>query len=82
MLDEGLLAEKSGDDVYKMFAKDREGECRPYRSRTCDTLIKRLGVAFCPRDPILNLIPAAFFIESGYQFRAPFKANYNSIPSK
>jgi len=23
-----------------MFAKGEEGECRPYRSRTCDTLIK------------------------------------------
>jgi len=40
VLDEGLLAENSGSDVCKMFAEDGEGECRPCRSRTCDTLIK------------------------------------------
>jgi len=44
VMDEGLLAENSGSDVCKMFAKDGEGECRPYRSRTCDTLIKSQGV--------------------------------------
>ena len=39
-----ILDESSFGDsnVSKMFAKDGEGvECRPYRSRTCDTLIKR-----------------------------------------
>jgi len=33
--------ENSEPDVSKMLANDGEVECRPYRSRTCDTLIKR-----------------------------------------
>ena len=28
-------------NVSKMLANGEGGECRPYRSRTCDTLIKR-----------------------------------------
>ncbi|MFC1902942.1 tyrosine-type recombinase/integrase [Chloroflexota bacterium] len=40
VMDEGLLMENSGSDVCKMFAKDGESECRPYRSRTCDTLTR------------------------------------------
>ena len=46
VLNEGLLAEKSGDDVCKMFANGEEGECRLCMSRTCDTLIKSQVVKF------------------------------------
>ena len=42
-----MLEEKSQNkegDVSRMLAKDIEDERRPYRSRTCDTLIKSQGV--------------------------------------
>ena len=45
VMDEGLLAENSGSDVSKMLANDGGVECRPYRSRTCDTLVKSHGVS-------------------------------------
>jgi len=32
--------ENSDPNVSKMLANDGRVECRPYRSRTCDTLIK------------------------------------------
>jgi len=35
-----LANENSETNVSKMFANGEEGECRPCRSRTCDTLIK------------------------------------------
>ena len=40
VLEEGLLAENSDPNVCKMFAKSEDLASRPYRSRTCDTLIK------------------------------------------
>jgi len=40
VLEEGLLAKNSDPNVCKMFAIDEGVERRPYRSRTCDTLIK------------------------------------------
>ena len=42
--------ENSDPNVSKMLANDDGVECRPYRSRTCDTLIKSLldGVLFSP----------------------------------
>ena len=46
VFEEGLKEENSEGNVSKMFAKDEEGERRPYRSRTCDTLIKSQGVPF------------------------------------
>ena len=36
--------ENSDPDVSKMLADEGEGETRPYRSRTCNTLIKSHGV--------------------------------------
>ncbi len=36
--------ENSKPNVSKMLANDGGVECRPYRSRTCDTLIKSHGV--------------------------------------
>ena len=36
-----LLEENFGGNVSKMLANGDGVECRPYRSRTCDTLIKR-----------------------------------------
>ncbi|MFC1993376.1 tyrosine-type recombinase/integrase [Chloroflexota bacterium] len=36
-------------NVSKMLANGGEVECRPYRSRTCDTLIKSWGVARSPK---------------------------------
>jgi len=36
--------ENLNPNVSKMLAKDGGVECRPYRSRTCDTLIKSQGV--------------------------------------
>ena len=38
MLDENSFKDSN---VSKMLASGGEVECRPYRSRTCDTLIKR-----------------------------------------
>ena len=40
MLEEGLPGAKENTDVSKMLASDSEGESRPYRTRTCDVLIK------------------------------------------
>jgi len=37
---------KSKSNVSKMLANDGGVECRPYRSRTCDTLIKSQSVIF------------------------------------
>jgi len=34
------VSKKSKSNVSKMLANDGGVECRPYRSRTCDTLIK------------------------------------------
>ena len=36
--------ENSEPNVSKMLANGEGVECRPYRSRTCDTLIKSQGV--------------------------------------
>ena len=44
IVNEGLLAESSGNDVCRMFASANGIERRPYRSRTYDTLIKSHGV--------------------------------------
>ncbi len=38
--------ENSDHNVSKMLANGEEVECRPYRSRTCDTLIKSQSVIF------------------------------------
>ena len=38
------ISKKSKSNVGKMLANDSGIECRPYRSRTCDTLIKSQGV--------------------------------------
>ncbi len=35
-----LANENSETNVSKMFANREGGECRPYRTRTCDVLIK------------------------------------------
>jgi len=49
-----ILDESSFGDsnVSKMLANDAEGECRPYRSRTCDTLIKSQGVSIQARKEV------------------------------
>ncbi len=41
-----------GANVSKMLANDGEGETRPYRSRTCDTLIKSHGVLVQARKEV------------------------------
>ena len=43
IFNEGVCG-KSNPDVSKMLANGEGVECRPYRSRTCDTLIKSHGV--------------------------------------
>ena len=43
---EADVNENSSPNVSKMLAKDGGVECRPYRSRTCDTLIKSQGIEF------------------------------------
>jgi integrase len=43
---------KSEPNVSKMLANDGEVECRPYRSRTCDTLIKSHGVSIQARKEV------------------------------
>jgi len=40
VLSEGLSAENENSNVSKMLAKNEDLNGRPYRSRTCDTLIK------------------------------------------
>jgi len=42
VLEKSLPVQNSEPNVSKMLAKGEEVECRPYRSRTCDTLIKSL----------------------------------------
>jgi len=44
LLEEGLKGKNKETNVSKMLANGDEGETRPYRSRTCDTLIKSHGV--------------------------------------
>ncbi len=39
-----LPVQEQKENVGKMSAEGGENECRPYRSRTCDTLIKSHGV--------------------------------------
>ncbi len=41
-LDALLPKTEENENVGKMSAKGDENECEPYRSRTCDTLIKSL----------------------------------------
>jgi hypothetical protein len=40
VMETSLEGEKSEGDVSKMLAKDEDLNGRPYRDRTCDTLIK------------------------------------------
>jgi hypothetical protein len=40
------VSKKSKSNVSRMLANDVGVECRPYRSRTCDTLIKSQSVIF------------------------------------
>ncbi len=63
ILEEAEKNRNRGAFVRNTLEEGEGVECRPYRSRTCDTLIKRLGVIFRPRNPISNLIPAALFVE-------------------
>jgi hypothetical protein len=44
VLEEGLLEENRKVHVIRMFVSDGEANCRPYRSRTCNTQIKSNGV--------------------------------------
>ncbi len=48
-LDTVLPKTEEIENVGKMSAEGKEGECRPYRSRTCDTLIKRYRRIVPPR---------------------------------
>ncbi|MFC2045387.1 hypothetical protein ACFLUH_01745 [Chloroflexota bacterium] len=41
MLEVNTVETEENSNVSKMLAEDTEIERRPYRSRTCDTLIKR-----------------------------------------
>ena len=42
----------SEPNVSKMLANGDGVECRPYRSRTCDTLIKSQGVSIQARNEV------------------------------
>ena len=44
--------ENSEPNVSKMLANGEGVECRPYRSRTCDTLIKSQGVLVQARKEV------------------------------
>ncbi len=58
-----MLENLSGNQNEKAFVRktleEGEGvECRPYRSRTCDTLIKSQVVKFSDFGQVLKLEPA------------------------
>jgi integrase len=48
--------ENSEPDVSKMLANDEEVECRPYRSRTCDTLIKSQVLLSFPNQSVYHVM--------------------------
>jgi integrase len=48
--------ENSESNVSKMLANGEGVECRPYRSRTCDTLIKSHGVSNQARKEVKTLV--------------------------
>ena len=52
LLEEGLKGKNKETNVSKMLANGDEGETRPYRSRTCDTLIKSQGVSIQARKEV------------------------------
>ena len=59
--------ENSDPNVSKMLADSDEVECRPYRSRTCDTLIKS-QVLWFDENPILISELFAYVLYSPYLF--------------
>jgi len=52
------VSENSDPNVGKMLAENEDLASRPYRSRTCDTLIKSQVVKFSDFGPCLKLEPA------------------------
>jgi len=56
MLKMGASEAEESSDVSKMFASEGESECRPYRSRTCDTLIKSQGASIQARKEVKTVI--------------------------
>ncbi|MFC1967418.1 tyrosine-type recombinase/integrase [Chloroflexota bacterium] len=75
-LEEGLLEDKSGDNVCKMFANNKGLSGRPYRSRTCDTLIKRQrsSVPLSPphsQEVPSSLDPKSSFVPNGTESPSP-----------
>jgi len=52
LLEEGLKGKNKETNVSKMLANPEDLASRPYRSRTCDTLIKSQGVSIQARKEV------------------------------